>query len=82
MGNPTAPLDLTLSDIERSKLRSLRFSMVEDLCIASSILIWMSQKGICGQAMFSAVPVFFFVCLFVCFCFSQRMTKSFKCYVL
>ena len=51
--------NLILSDLERSKARSLRFSVIGDLdgihtFASSSIttLIWMSQKAVCWQAGF------------------------------
>ena len=37
-------------------VKALRFWVVRDLYIVGSILIWMSHKGICGRAEFSAVP--------------------------
>ncbi len=66
--------NLTLTDLERSKSRSLRFSVVGyvngiDIFACSNFTtIWMSQKGVCWRAGFSAVPavcpVFFCVCFF------------------
>ncbi len=63
-----APLDLTFSDLERSKSRSLRIWLVRDLysidIFASSLLqplIWMSQKRVCWRAGISTVPAVFLV---------------------
>ncbi len=67
MASPTALSNLTLTDLERSKTRSLRFSVVEylygiDIFASSNIsIIWMSQKGVCWRAGFSAVPAIFLV---------------------
>ncbi len=61
-----APLDLTFSDLERSKSRSFKIWLVRDLygidIFVSSLLqplIWMSQKRVCWRAGFSAVPAVF-----------------------
>ncbi len=68
MASPMTSLLLTLSDLERSQSRSLRVSVVGDLYgihifANSSIttLIWMSHKGVCWRAVFSAVPGVFLV---------------------
>ncbi len=68
IGSLMARLDLTFSDFERSKSRSLRFWVVGDLygidIFASSSLhslIWMSQKGVCWLPGFAAVPAVFLV---------------------
>ncbi len=63
MVSPMTSSVLTLSDLERSNSRSLRFRVVRelygiDIFAHSNIanLIWMSQKGVCWLAGFSAVP--------------------------
>ncbi len=67
MASPMALSNLTFTDLERSKLRSLRFSVVGylygiDIFASSNITtIWMSQKGVCWAAGFSAVPAVFLV---------------------
>ena len=67
MASLMTPSLLTLSDLERSKSRSLRFSVVGylygiDIFASSNITtIWMSQKGVCWRAGFSAVPAVFLV---------------------
>ncbi len=67
MASQIALLNLTLTDLERSKSRSLRFSVVRylypiDIFASSNVTtIWMSQKGVCWQAGFSAVPAVFLV---------------------
>ncbi len=59
--------NLTLTDLQRSKSRSLRFSVVGylygiDIFASSNITtIWKSQKGVCWRAGFSAVPAVFLV---------------------
>ncbi len=56
MGSPMALLNLTLSDLERSKSRSLRFSVVGhmyeiDISASNNIttLTWMSQRELVGR---------------------------------
>ncbi len=66
MENPTAglaPADMTMSDLERSKSRSLTFCVVGDLYIICSIVVkfWVSHKRSRGQAGFSTVPEIFLV---------------------
>ncbi len=69
MASPMALSNLTLTDLEGSKSRSLRFSVVAylygiDIFASSKITtIWMSQKGVCWRAGFSAVPAVFLVFL-------------------
>ena len=59
--------NLTLTDLERLKSRSLRFSVVGylygiDIFASSNITImWISQKGVSWRAGFSAVPAVFLV---------------------
>ena len=90
------PSILTLRDLERSKSRSLRFWVVGHLygihIFASSniaTLIWMSQKGVCWQAGFPAVPavflvlfVFFLVGIWLVKCnnMSDRLSWNRKCF--
>ena len=67
MASPMALSNLTLTDFERSKSRSLRFSVVGhlygiDIFASSNITtFWMSQKGVCWRSGFSAVPAVFLV---------------------
>ncbi len=62
MENPFAPLDLSLSDSERSKSRPPIFCVVGKLYVTDGrILIWMAHKITCGRVGFSAVPVVFLV---------------------
>ena len=59
MASPMALSNLTLTDLERSKSMSLRFSVVGylhviDIFASSDITnIWMSQKGVCWRAGFA-----------------------------
>ncbi len=67
MASPMALSNLTLTDLQRSKSRSLRFSVVGylygiDIFTSSNITtIWMSQKGVCWWVGFFAVPAVFLV---------------------
>ncbi len=68
MGSPVARLHLTLSDLERSSSRPLRYLVVGHLYAINifasnniTALNWMSQKGVCWRARISAVPVVFLV---------------------
>ncbi len=71
MGSPTAPSDLTSSDLEWSRSRSLRVWVKGDLYVvhifAGSILIEMSHKGICERVGFSTVPAIFPVVISISF---------------
>ncbi len=68
MASPMALSNLTFTDLERSKSRALRFPVVGylygiDVFATSNITtMWMSQKGVCWRAGFSAVPAVFLVC--------------------
>ncbi len=67
MASPMALPHLTLIDLERSQSGSLRFSVVGylygiDIFASSNITTtWMSQKGVCWWAGFSAVPAAVFL---------------------
>ncbi len=71
MASPMVLSNLTFTDLQRSKSRSLRFSVVGylygiDIFASSNITtIMMSQKGVCWWAGFSAVPAVFLVGDFV-----------------
>ncbi len=70
MASPMVLSNLTLTDFERSKSRSLRFSVVGylygiDIFASSNITtIWISQKAVCWRAGFSAVLAVFLVELY------------------
>ncbi len=82
MASLMTPSLLTLRDLERSKPRSLRFSVVGYLTMygiyifASSniTIIWMSQKGVCWRAGFSAVPAVFLVIYTIKYSMRKRGT--------
>ncbi len=82
MASPMALSNLTLTNLERSKSRSLRFSVVGYLngihIFASSNIttIWMSQKGVCWRAGFSAVPAVFLVTYDSPNCVNWRMADN------
>ncbi len=67
MASPMALSNLTLTDLERSKSRSLRYSVlgypygINMFASSNFTTIWMSQKGVCWRAGFSAVPAVFLV---------------------
>ncbi len=77
MAIPKALSKLTLTDLQRSKSRSLRFWVVWylygiDIFASSNITtIWRSQKGVCWRAGFCAIPEVFLVINW--FCLLQHM---------
>ncbi len=89
MASPMALSHLILTDLEGSKSRSLRFSVVGgylygiDIIASSNITtIWMSQKGVCWRAGFSAVPAVFLVAIMTTALPWQPMDPPQWCHVL
>ncbi len=82
MAIPMALSNLTLTGLQRSKSRSLGFSVVGylygiDIFASSNIMtIWKSQRGFCWRAGFSAVPAVFLVTYCRETCFSVLVTAD------
>ncbi len=81
MASSMALSNLTLTDLERSKSRSLSFSVagylygIDIFASSNNTTIYMSQKGVCWRAGFSAVPAVFLVNLPIdaaLFCFQRH----------